>query len=106
MDTAVGADAWPSGLHVWNGNSAPSTPNPMKMTGNHILCIFSGMLCRAAISVISIVVAPAPKYMPSMPMSMRADPPMSIRVSFIAEYSFRPVPQTPMSRYIGMSATS
>ena len=31
---------------------------------------------------------------------------VNISVSFIAEYSFRPVPHTPISRYIGISATS
>ena len=39
-------------------------------------------------------------------MSSSAEPPMSISVSFIAAYSLRPLPQTPMSRYIGMRATS
>ena len=39
-------------------------------------------------------------------MSIKAEPPISIRVSFIAEYSLRPVPHTPIRRYIGMSATS
>jgi len=41
-----------------------------------------------------------------MPTSSNAEPPINISVSFIAEYSFRPVPHTPISRYIGISATS
>ena len=44
--------------------------------------------------------------MPRIPMSKKADPPISISVSFIAAYSLRPLPHTPMSRYIGMRATS
>ena len=30
MDTAVGAEACPSGDQVWNGNNAPKTPKPTK----------------------------------------------------------------------------
>ena len=41
-----------------------------------------------------------------MPISSNAEPPMSISVSFMAAYSLRPLPQTPISRYIGISATS
>ena len=36
----------------------------------------------------------------------RAEPPMSISVSFMAAYSLLPLPHTPMRRYIGMRATS
>ena len=50
IDTAVGAEAWPSGLHVWKGNRAPSTPKPTNTSGNQMRCNDSGMLCRAAIS--------------------------------------------------------
>ncbi len=33
MDTAVGAEAWPSGDQVWKGKIAPSTPKPRKIIG-------------------------------------------------------------------------
>jgi hypothetical protein len=29
MDTAVGAEAWPSGDQVWNGKMAARIPKPM-----------------------------------------------------------------------------
>ncbi len=41
-----------------------------------------------------------------MPARMKAEPATSIRVNFMAEYSFLPVPQRPMSRYIGSTAIS
>ena len=44
--------------------------------------------------------------MPRIPTSSRAEPPISINVSFMAAYSFFPLPQTPISRYMGMRATS
>mgnify|MGYP001216267422 CR=1 FL=1 len=34
MDTAVGAEAWPSGDHVWNGNTPASAPKPSHTNGN------------------------------------------------------------------------
>ena len=64
------------------------------------------MLFIAAISFMFIVVAPLPKYMPRTPIMRNAEPPISISVSFIAEYSLRPLPHTPISRYIGISAVS
>ena len=36
----------------------------------------------------------------------KAEPPISIRVSFMAAYSLRPEPHTPMSKYIGINAIS
>ena len=60
MDTAVGAEAWPSGLHVWNGNKAPNTPKPKNTAGKNRCCISSGILCKLAISSTFIVCAPAP----------------------------------------------
>ena len=38
--------------------------------------------------------------------NQRADPPISMSVSFMAEYSLWPEPQTPIKRYIGIRATS
>ena len=46
------------------------------------------------------------KYIPSSPTSRNAEPPISINVSFIAEYSFGPLPQMPINRYIGITANS
>ena len=106
IDTDVGAQAWPSGLQVWNGNSAPRTPKPMKVMGKNMYCVAVGMQLSAAISCMFMVVAPLPKYIPRIPISRNAEPPMSISVSFIAEYSLSPLPHTPMSRYMGMSAVS
>ena len=64
------------------------------------------MQSACAISRIFIVVAPDPKYIPRIPISSSAEPPISISVSFIAAYSLRPLPQTPIRRYIGIRATS
>jgi len=61
IDTAVGAEAWPSGLQVWKGNRAPSTPKPTKTSGNQTSCSERGMLCSRAISTTFIVWAPEPK---------------------------------------------
>ena len=36
IETAVGADMWPSGDHVWNGQSAASTPQPIAIIGKKI----------------------------------------------------------------------
>ena len=106
IDTAVGAEAWPSGLHVWNGKRAPNTPNPRKVRGNQIHCCAKGILCSCAISRMFIVVPPAPKKIPKMPISKKAEPPINISVSFMAAYSLRPEPHTPISKYIGISAIS
>lgn len=38
--------------------------------------------------------------------NQKAEPPINIKVNFMAEYSFAPLPHTPMRRYIGISATS
>ena len=35
MDTAVGADAWPSGDQVWNGNNALITAKPINVNGKN-----------------------------------------------------------------------
>ena len=69
-------------------------------------CILTGIFPISAISRIFIVVAPLPKYIPNIPISRNAEPPMSISVSFIAEYSFLPLPHTPISRYMGIRAVS
>ena len=53
-----------------------------------------------------MVVPPAPKKIPRIPISKNAEPPISIRVSFMAAYSLRPEPHTPMSKYIGINAIS
>ena len=78
----------------------------MKVIGKNMYCNSAGILSSAAISCMFIVVAPLPKYMPRIPMSRNAEPPMSMSVNFMAEYSLRPLPHTPMSRYMGMSAVS
>lgn len=41
--------------------------------------------------------------MNDVPMLVSA---INIKVNFMAEYSFAPLPHTPMRRYIGISATS
>ena len=46
------------------------------------------------------------KYIPSIPTSRKAEPPINISVNFMAAYSFLPLPQTPISKYMGISATS
>ena len=78
----------------------------MKMKGKNTFCISTGMLCMAAISLTFIVVAPLKQQMPNRPMISRAEPPISISVSFMAAYSLAPLPQTPINKYIGISATS
>ena len=45
-------------------------------------------------------------YIPSKPTIKIAEPPINIKVSFIAEYSFGPVPHIPINKYIGITATS
>ena len=44
METAVGAEAWPSGDHVWNGHKPPSVPNPKNITGKSHICVETGIL--------------------------------------------------------------
>jgi hypothetical protein len=109
MDTEVGADEWPSGDQVWNGNKAPSTPNPTNVSGKNNLWADIGIE-TFDISRILKVSCPPPgaelKYIPNIPTRRSADPPMSIMVSFIAEYSLGPLPQIPIKRYIGITASS
>src|SRR5450759_4680293 len=44
IETAVGAEACPSGDHVWNGNKAPRTPKPRKVRGKNSLCADIGIV--------------------------------------------------------------
>ena len=41
-----------------------------------------------------------------MPTKTKADPPISIKASLLALYSFLPLPQIPMSKYLGITAIS
>ena len=41
IETAVGAETWPSGDHVWNGQRPASTPQPMTNSGKTIFWKFS-----------------------------------------------------------------
>ena len=46
------------------------------------------------------------KYSPSIPTSINADPPISISASLLAAYSLFPLPQIPISKYLGITAIS
>ena len=41
-----------------------------------------------------------------MPTKTSAEPPISIKASFMALYSFFPLPHIPISKYFGITATS
>ncbi len=101
IETAVGADMWPSGDHVWNGQSAASTPQPMTIMGKNVFW-------KVGLSVPSWPAAQScwrsnvPRFaswkVAKMPIQMRTEPPTSMSVSLAAPYSLRVDPQTPMSR--------
>ena len=124
MLTAVGAEAWPSGDQVWNGNTPPREPKPSHSRGNAHSCRVRSYL-NAPRWAMSKLVLPAATYMANMATRMKAEPTRSIRVSFMAAYSRPPMsksfhtnlkgpasaiallePQMPMSRYIGNTAIS
>jgi hypothetical protein len=44
MDTAVGAEAWPSGDQVWNGHKPPRVPKPKNISGNSQAWVATGIL--------------------------------------------------------------
>jgi len=101
IETAVGADMWPSGDHVWNGQSAASTPQPITISGktafwNVGLSVPSLPAFQSA--YMSNVLSPASWKTAKMPIQMSTEPPTSIIVSLSAPYSLRVEPQTPMSR--------
>ena len=105
IDTEVGAAAWPSGDQEWNGNMAPSVPQPMTSSGKKIFWNVSSF--GAAISVgTSKVPAPTCVKRAKMTVKMKMEPASSIIISFIAPYSLRVEPHTPIRRYMGMSAIS
>ena len=124
IETAVGAEACPSGDQVWKGKTPASVPNPIQSAGNAHHCIDDEYRTCSSSSM-EKVVAPFSTYMARIPARMKADPRRSISVSFIAAYSFPPMsstrkrylkgpasatflvlPQTPISRYIGSTAIS
>ncbi len=124
MLTAVGAEAWPSGLQVWKGNTPASVPKPSQSRGKTHICVERGK-GTAASWPRSKVRAPARDQRPRMATRMAAEPTRSIRVSFIAAYSRLPtanrlqairngprggtwwlLPQIPISRYMGRTAIS
>ena len=100
----MGADIWPSGDHVWNGQRPASTPQPTAKKGK---MIFWKVGSRAPLRPASQSVGRSKVAMPGpalascttakMPIQMPTEPPTSISVSFIAPYSLRVEPQMPMS---------
>ena len=106
MDTAVGAATWPTGDQVWNGHRPASTPKPRNRNGKTIVWN-RGLKAVAASRVMSKVWARRTRRRaPATAGSTSAVPASRYRVSFIAPYSLRVLPQTAMSRYIGSTATS
>src|SRR6185437_8817651 len=103
IDPAVGAEEWPSGTQVWNGNNAVKMPNPTNRKGKNSRCACNERFPPSAGK--SKVYAPL-VYIPNNPTSTRADPPISIKASFIAEYSFRPLPQIPINKNFGITEIS
>ena len=80
-------------------------PKPKNISGKTQAWVASGTPARAMLSIAKVG-EPDWKKSTRMPTTISAEPPISIRVSFIAEYSFGPVPQRPISRYIGSTAIS
>src|SRR6516162_4446493 len=119
MLTAVGAEAWPSGLQVWKGKTPASVPNPSQSKGKTHIWSERGNT-EAWSEESSKLRAPEADQRAKMATRIAADPTRSIRVSFIAAYSRAPtwkrrhaprngpaagtrwlVPQMPIRRYIG-----
>src|SRR5208283_4474924 len=89
MDTAVGADAWPSGDQVWKGKTPASVPKPSQMSGNTSICVDfeKATLWRTCRSKVR---APDRLQRTKMATRMAAEPTRSISVSFMAAYSRDP----------------
>ena len=113
MLTADGAATCPSGDHVWNGHSPASTPNPTISNGNITRWkpteySIPSRTCR------SNVPAFASTKIASSAIQIRTLPATRNSMSFIAPYSFvrmkslnvELLPQTPISGYIGSTASS
>src|ERR1035438_4446744 len=106
MEAAVGAEPYPSGDQVWKGNTAEITPKPRNKSGNQTFWkpVLKPVLAKSPNTRISKVWTLELKYMAIKPTSMKAEPAKSIKVNFMAAYSFRPEPQMPTSRYMGKTA--
>ena len=120
MDTAVGAATWPSGDQVWKGHRPAREPKPTINNGKtRVWKVLSNRPFSAIRARVSSENVPSPcpdasAYTARIPTQMRMLPATRNRMSFIAPYSLvrRKVlkllllPHTPMSRYIGSTASS
>src|SRR5213594_1486321 len=86
IDTAVGAEACPSGDHVWSGQMPARIPKPTSKNRKTHDCR-DGSKSVASISRKEKDVEPPATYRARMPTRMKADPKSRYRVSFIAAYS-------------------
>src|SRR5208283_955791 len=89
MDTAVGADAWPSGDQVWKGKTPASVPKPSQTSGNTSICV-EREKGTAWSTWRSKLRAPDRLHSTNIATRMAAEPTSSIRVNFIAAYSREP----------------
>ncbi|OQA04292.1 MAG: hypothetical protein BWY67_02301 [Bacteroidetes bacterium ADurb.Bin397] len=65
------------------------------------------MICvRSDIRLNPVASEVAFKYVPNKPTNTNAEPPINISASLFALYSFLPLPQIPISKYFGITATS
>ena len=102
----MGASVWASGNQVWNGNTGSLIANPMMVRKNRTdagIMRFAAAILSGS-SVMSKVLVE--KYSASIPTSINALPNMVKITNFIAEYSFRPVPQMEIRKNIGISSSS
>ena len=136
MLTPVGAATWPSGDQVWKGHKPASTPKPIMNSGKTQFWkagLNSPLSARMPSSTMEKVPLPtwaAATYKARMPIQMSTLPPTSTSISFIAPYSlgrlYEPrskgmgiphrrcrsgsntvlLPHTPISRYMGSTASS
>ena len=78
-------------------------------SGKNSFCASIGILTFAISNILNVKAPPSAfelKYIPRIATSKIAEAPINIKVNFIAEYSFGPDPQIPISKYIGITATS
>ena len=113
MLTAVGAATWPSGDQVWNGHIPASTPNPTMRNGKKTLWKVSDKTASSSSRMLKVP-SPASTKIAIMAIHIRTLPATRYKVSFMAPYSLSRLkvakvellPQTPMRRYMGSTASS
>ena len=109
IETGRQNDMTKSGDHTYGTGTSPSTPKPTNVSGKQVLRAHRDPYAWISLECSSTKL---PAARPNEIDAQNAHSsrgqirPSSISVSFMAEYSLRPVPHTPMSRYIGISATS